>query len=290
MPDRIWLRWSATLAVGWALASCLAQAQAPHLASQGIEEETRQNAASPCLEPPPLVSWDEYQGPFQKGVGTLARTLERKSASSPHYKPGTLLCSLDTKGKFILFVHDAFDPLSFLTAGFKAGFDQAENRDPTFGQGAQGWGKRFGAAMGDQTSVRFFADFVYPTIFSEDPRYYRLGHGSAKKRLVHAIEHTFVAHRDDGSHVFNYSEWMGATTGVVLGNAFHPGNERGVGPAAGRVGYAVLSDMGFDVVREFWPEIARKMRMPFRNRNLPGTVPPAAPLNPKATAGDSQIP
>lgn len=290
MQHRIWLCWSATLIIEWALASCSASAQGLSSAPQGIEEETRQNAASPCLDPPPLVNWEEYQGPFQKAVGVLAGTLERKSAPSSHYKPGTLLCSLDAKGKFILFVHDALDPLSLLTVGFKAGFDQAENRDPTFGQGAQGYGKRFGAAFGDQTSVRFFADFVYPSLFSEDPRYYRLGRGSGKRRLLHAIEHTFVAHRDDGSHVFNYSEWMGATTGVVLGNAFHPGNERGVGPAAGRVGYAVMSDMGFDVVREFWPEIAHKLRMPFRNRNLPGAVPSAAPVNPEATAGPSQIP
>jgi hypothetical protein len=67
------------------------------------------------------------------------------------------------------------------------------------------------------------------------------------------MEHTFVAHRDDGTHMFNYSEWMGATTGVLLGNALHPRNERGVGPAAGRVGFAVASDMGLDVLREFWP-------------------------------------
>lgn len=280
MRNRVWIRRAAALAIGWILASCCASAQGSSSAAQRIEEETRQNAAAPCLEPPPLVSWDQYQGPFQKAVGVLARTVERKSASSPRYKPGTLLCTLDAKDKFILFVHDSVDPLSLLTVGFKAGIDQAQNRDPTFGQGSGGYGRRFGVDLADQTSVRFFVDFVYPTIFSEDPRYYRLGHGSAKKRFLHAIEHTFVAHRDDGSHMFNYSEWLGATTGVVLGNALHPGNERGVGPAVGRVGYAVTSDLGFDVLREFWPEIARKLRMPFRNRNLRGTVPPSAPLDP----------
>jgi hypothetical protein len=235
-----------------------------------IEEQTRKNVGAPCLEPPPLVSWKDYQGPFQKVVGMFARTLERKAVHT-HYKPGTLLCSLEPKDKFILFIHDSFDPLSFLTAGFNAGLDQARNKDPTFGQGSEGYGKRFGTDFASQTSQRFFTDFAYPTIFSEDPRYYRLAHGSGEKRLLHAVGHTFLAHRDNGQHMFNFSEWMGTTTAVVLSNAYHPGNERGFAPAARQVGYAVITDMGFDVLREFWPEIARKLRMPFRDRREPGT-------------------
>lgn len=232
--------------------------------------------ASPCLEPPPLVSWEEYQGPFQKVVGTLARTLERKSVHQAHYRPGTLLCSLEPKDKFALFVHDAFDPLSFLTAGFNAGLDQAQNRDSTFGQGAEGYSKRFGANFAGQTSVRFFTDFAYPTIFSEDPRYYRLAHGSRRRRFLHAVGHAFVAHRDNGKHMFNFSEWMGTTSAVALSNTYHPGNERGFAPAARQVGYTVLTDMGFDILREFWPEIARKLRMPFREPEA-GTGAQASP-------------
>ena len=257
------LRWSATLAPVYALIwSGLAQAQQP----PGIEEQTRKNSVSPCLEPLPLVSWDESQGPFQKAVGVLGRTLERKSAPQTHYKPGTLLCSLEPKEKFTLFLHDAFDPLSFLSAGFYAGLDQAQNRDPTFGQGAQGYGKRYGVSFATQTSFRFFSDFAYPTIFSEDPRYYRLARGGAQKRLLHAVEHTFVAHHDTGEHMFNFSEWMGAATAVAVSDGLHPGNEHGFGPAAKWASFAVLTDMGFDVLREFWPEIVRKLRIRFRER------------------------
>jgi len=248
---------------GALVCSGLARAQPP-AAVPGIEEQTRRNVASPCLEPPPLVSWEEYQGPLQKVVGTIAGTLERKSVHQPHYKPGVLLCSLEPKDKFILFVHEAFDPLSFLTAGFNAGLDQVQNNDPTFGQGSQAYAKRFGADFAAQTSARFFTDFAYPIMFSEDPRYYRLAHGSGRRRFLHAIGHAFVAHRDNGKQMFNFSEWMGTTTAVVLNNRYHPGNEPGFGPAARRVGYAIATDMGFDVLREFWPEIARKLRMPFR--------------------------
>jgi hypothetical protein len=272
MQSRTRLCWSATLAPVYALIwSGLAQGQQPLAARPGIEEQTRKNAASPCLEPPPLVSLDQYQGPFQKLVGAFGRTLERKSATQPHYKPGTLLCSLEPKDKFILFAHDAFDPLSLLGAGFFAGIDQAQNRDPTFGQGSEGYGKRFGVALAGQTSFRFFSDFAYPTMFSEDPRYYRLAHGSAQRRLLHAVEHTFVAYHDDGNHMFNYSEWMGAATAVAVSDGLHPGNEHGFGAAAKWTSFAVMTDMGLDVLREFWPEIARKLKMPFSEKREPQT-------------------
>jgi hypothetical protein len=243
----------------------LLRAQAPAGAFVPGQELATRNASAPCLEPTPLVGWADYRGPYQKVVGTFARKLERKSAHAPHYKPGTMLCSLEVKDKFVLFVQDTVDPVSFLSAGFKAGLNQAANHDPTFGQGAAGYGKRFGAALAGQTAWRFFTDFAYPTVFSEDPRYYRLGQGSTRTRFFHAAGHTFVAHRDSGKHMFNFSEWLGTASAVALNNAYHPGSERGFTPAMRQIGYSVMGDMGFDVLREFWPEIARKLHMPFRD-------------------------
>lgn len=229
------------------------------------QEENTKSAAAPCLEPPPLLRWQDYQGPFQKVVGVFAGKLELKSAHPPHYKPGTVLCSLEVKDKFILFVRDTFDPVSFLAAAFSAGSDQAKNRDPTFGQGPEGYGKRFGADFAGQTTWRFFTDFAYPTIFSEDPRYYRLIHGSGKRRFFHAVEHTFVAQRDSGRQMFNFSAWLGTGTAVAFSDVYHPGNERGLSPAMRAGGYALATGMGFDVLREFWPDIAHKLHMPFRD-------------------------
>jgi hypothetical protein len=216
-----------------------------------------------------MVRWEDYQGPFSKVVGLFGRKLERKSVHAPHYKPGAVLCTLELKDKFILFVQDTFDPVTFLNASFNAGISQAKNDEPTFGQGAAGYGKRFGASFADQASSQFFKDFAYPAIFSEDPRYYRLAHGGSRRRLLHAMEHAVVAHRENGTTMFNFSEWLGTTSAVVLSNVYHPDNERGFTPAARRVGYGIAGDIGFDVLREFWPEIARKFRLPFRDQHEP---------------------
>ena len=78
-----------------------------------------------------------------------------------------------------------------------------------------------------------------------------------------------MAHQENGTHMFNFSEWLGTTSAVALGDLYHPDNRPGVGPAARSVAYAVLQDMWFDVLREFWSEIARKFKLPFRGQNEP---------------------
>ena len=253
-----------------------AQTQAPQSAPvpppalpQGILR-VGQTPNGPCVQPPHTVSWQDYEGPFAKFIGIFARKLEYKSVHSPHYQPGSVLCTLTIEDKFVFFLEDSVQPANFLTAGFNAGISQAENNDPSYGQGAAGYGKRFGASLAGQASGEFFKDFIYPTIFSEDPRYYRMAHGSKEKRLFHALSHSVIAYRDkDATKMFNFSEWLGTASAVVLANSYHPDNRRGVGPAAERIGVSVGSDAGFDVLREFWPEVARKFKLPFRDRNEP---------------------
>ncbi len=241
-----------------------------------FKEEAVANAAAPCVQPAPMVRIEDYDGPLKKVVGTFARPLERKSVHPPHYKPGDRLCTLALKDKFFFFVQDSFDPVNLLSTAFAAGIDQAENNDPSYGQGTQGYAKRWGAEYGGGVISRFFKDFAYPTIFSEDPRYYRLAHGSGGKRLLHAVQHALVAHHDDGTRMFNFSEWLGTTSAVVLTNTYHPDARRGVANTAERVGLSVLQDTGFDALREFWPEISRKFKLPFRGETestlpLPGS-------------------
>jgi hypothetical protein len=216
-----------------------------------------------------MVRWQDYEGPFNKVVGAFGRRLDRTSVHPPHYKPGVLLCSLTTKAKFMLFVEDSVDPVAFLGAAFNAGIDQAEDTDHSFGQGAAGYGKRFGAEFAGNASGEFFKEFLYPTIFSEDPRYYRLAHGSVRRRMLHAVEHVVVAHKENGDTMFNFSEWLGSASTASVADLYHPDNKPGVAPVAEAAAFGMLQDIGWDVVREFWPEIARKMKLPFRGQDEP---------------------
>jgi len=235
-----------------------------------MPEQTWKNPRLPCVQPPPPVSWQDYNGPMAKVVGAFGQKLDRVSVPSPSphlYKPGTVLCSLTLGGKLLLFTEDTFDPITFLGVGFNAGISQAQNTNPSFGQGAAGYGRRFAANFVDHASPAFFKGVVYSEVFSEDPRYYRLGSGAPKRRLFHALEHCVVAHKEEnGATTFNFSEWLGTTSAVALGTVYHPGVEPGVGPAAGRITSAIAQDAAYDVLREFWPEIAHKFKLPFRDQ------------------------
>jgi hypothetical protein len=247
-----------------------ANAQQTAAAPDSTQQIPIEKTAPPCIKPAPMLSYRDYEGPYQKVVGAFGRRLERRSAHPPRppkYKPGAALCVLDTKGKFTLFLEDTFDPVTFFYAGFYAGISQAQNSDRSFGQGGAGYGKRFGASFTDQASGEFFKEFAYPTVFAEDPRYYRMAHGDTHSRFLHAMGHVFVAHGNNGAPVFNFTEWLGTTSAVALSNLYHPGNRRGFTPAAQRVGFTVSQDMGYDILREFWPEIAHKLKLPFREQH-----------------------
>jgi hypothetical protein len=248
----------------------------PNAAAQPVpartpeQEQAQLNPAAPCIQPPPMVTWQEYDGPFQKVEGVFARRLERRSVGrAGHYKPGAVMCTLVPKEKFKLFARDMTDPLTFASVSFDAGISQAEDSDPTFDQGAAGYGKRFAAATADQASSLFFKDFAYPTLFHEDPRYYPLSEGSTGRRLWHASKHAFIAHNENGHLMFNFSEWLGTISAASLSNMYHPGNQRGFSPTAENVGESVGSDVGYDILREFWPEIAQKLHLPFKHQGQP---------------------
>ncbi len=248
------------------------QPQSPPLVPGAVPvvKQTPQGPTT-CLQPPPLVGWQDYEGPFAKVVGAFGRKLERKEVSMgpARYKPGTTFCTLDVKGKFLLFVNDTIDPITFLGAAFDSGISQAENDDPSYGQGSAGYGKRVGFNLIGQSQSYFFGDFAYPVIFSEDPRYYRLGAGPVHRRLFHAVAHSVVAYNVDGREMPNYSLWFATTSSISLSNVYHPDNRRGFAPTAENVGYSVAQGIGFDVLREFWPEIARKFKLPFRGESAP---------------------
>ena len=74
----------------------------------------------------------------------------------------------------------------------------------------------------------------------------------------------------------DYSQWLGSVSSAALGNVYHPGNQHGTGDTALRVGYSFAFDIGYDVLHEFWPEITRKLKLPFRGEAVPtspGLVP-----------------
>ncbi len=224
-------------------------------------------ATPPCAKFVEPFDIDDYNGPLNRIVGRFSQRVESSTVHVPRHHSGLRPCSMDASDKFRLFVQDSADPVNFLSAAWSASVAQLSHDDAADKQGLAGYGKRYSAAIIDNVAGDFFGTFLYPAIFHQDPRYYQMAQGPVKARLGHALAHRFVAQSDSGKRMLNYSEWFYVTSSSALGNLYHPGNARGFGPAASHVGFSVANDMAWDVVREFWPEITRKFRLPFRTHN-----------------------
>jgi hypothetical protein len=166
---------------------------------------------------------------------------------------------LTPKQKFHLFVKGEIDPFEWFAVGLQAGISQATNEFPQYGQGAAGYGKRYGAALADSVSSGFFSTFVYPTLLKQDPRYFRLGEGTVKHRIAYSLERVLVCRTDRGGRAFNFSNVLGAVTTGSISNAYYPPNDRGFGLTMSRAGISLLYGTAGGLVDEFWPDIYRKV-------------------------------
>lgn len=239
-----------------------------------------QPAMQPCVKTAEPFDVDDYSGPMSKLVARVSQKVEKTTVHAPRRHSALRPCAMDAGDKFRAFLSDAFDPLSYAGAAWDAALAQIAWDDAGYGQGAAGYGKRYSAAVTDNAQGSFFGTFLYPALFRQDPRYFRLGQGAVKQRFGHALAHRFVTQSDSGKRMFNYSEWLGTVSSKALSNLYHPGNPRGFAPTASRVGFSVANDMAWDVLREFWPEVARKFKLPFRSHDEARTTKPA-PRNPE---------
>jgi hypothetical protein len=164
---------------------------------------------------------------------------------------------LSTGQKYQLFFKSASDPWPFLLAAVLAGISQAENGLPEYGQGVQGYAKRFGVSYGDYFIGNFLGNAVLASVMHEDPRYYQMGHGSYLRRALWAASGTVWCKRDNGTWGPNYANVVGNLSGAAVANVYYPESERTVGATIGR-GFSVTAQgiIGSEVI-EFWPDIVR---------------------------------
>jgi hypothetical protein len=162
--------------------------------------------------------------------------------------------------KYQLFFKSATDPWPFAVAAFGAGIDQADNSFPEYGQGMQGYAKRFGAAYTDYFTGNFFGNAVLTSILHEDPRYFQKGTGSFTSRALWASASTVWCKRDNGTWGPNYANVMGNLMGSAISNFYYPESNR---TARGTIerGVTVSAEgiIGAEVI-EFWPDIVRHYR------------------------------
>lgn len=180
--------------------------------------------------------------------------------SGPPQSAGPSLPYEPLKGreKAGFYLDSILGPAALAGAAASAGVKQAWNRVPEWGQGLEGYGKRFASQYG-QTAIRYSVQHGLGALMKEDPRYFRSDRAGFWPRTGHALAHTFRARGDDGKWTFSEPRLAGMIASSMISRTWHPDPERSIADGFESAGYQIGIDAAFNFLREFWPDIWKKL-------------------------------
>lgn len=230
---------------------------------------------------------NDKSGQNASGVAPAGTSKDRLFYTLPNFltlENAGKLAPLTWKQKFSVVARGTFDPVQYPWWGLLAGVSQAENSEPAYRQGAVGYAKRYGTTAADSMIENFMVGAVFPSILHQDPRYYQSGKGGFGRRTGYAISRIFVTRSDSGSTQFNYSEIVGSALAASISTySYHPegtyistptnphmfiASDRTLVNTASVWGTQVCLDTVTLVVKEFWPDVRRKLA----HKSKPGQV------------------
>jgi len=237
------------------LAACSAAQQPPSPAQQAPPADASHASKDPAQDQsknnPDIKKQEETGTSNDRLFYALPNFLTMETKNVPPLTP---------KQKFWVVTRGSFDYIQIPWYGFLAGVSQAENSEPGYGQGAAGYGKRYGAYFADGTIENYMVGAVLPSLLRQDPRFYQSGQGGFWHRTGHAIGRIFVTPTDSGGRQFNYSEIIGSAMAAGISTySYHPKGDRNLPNTASVWGSQVGYDTITFVVKEFWPDIRRKL-------------------------------
>ncbi len=198
---------------------------------------------------------------------------------TPHVEASAAFAPLTTGDKFRLAADHLFDRTTLLKAAASAGLSQALDSPEGFGQGGEGYGKRYGAAIANQASSDFFSRFAFPVLFRQDPRYFRAAQGTGADRLGYALTRVVKTRTDKGESDFNYSFVLGSLVSAGLSNAYYPEIDRNVSRTLRTAGLKLAVEAGLNVLKEFLPDLrGRKKKREIDQKQDPASAVPGPAL------------
>ena len=188
-----------------------------------------------------------------KHVGIISAYTASYSADAP---------PLRGSEKMRLALQSSLNPLTFATAFVVAGYHEAkDDYGAGYGWGAQGYGKRVGAAYLDTFTSTMIGSGVLPTLLRQDPRYFRLGQGTFRHRVLYAAVTSTLICKGDRSRKWqpNYSALGGAIGSAAISNIYYPADQSGLSQTAQNGAIVAGEGALFGIFREFWPDVSRKL-------------------------------
>jgi carboxypeptidase family protein len=159
---------------------------------------------------------------------------------------------LNTRQKFQLAWKSTVDPFTFGFTAAIAGIEQAQDRFSGYGQGAQGYGKRYGATYADLLTSTYIGGAILPSLLKQDPRYFYKGTGSKKSRALYAIANAVICKGDNGHWQPSYSAILGSLASGGISNLYYPASDRdGVALTFENALIGIGASAGANLLQEF---------------------------------------
>ncbi len=170
------------------------------------------------------------------------------------------ICPMTAGEKGDLWLRHTYSPINFVAAAATAALWQGtQNRYEGFGQGWDAYGSRFGAALANRESSDLFRTFVLSSALRMDPRYFRQGSGGFRSRLEYAVSRVVVGRTDRGRNTFNAPEIFGSLGSAGLSNLYYAQSDRTASRTIASAGLNIATDAGWNVLKEFGPELRKKL-------------------------------
>jgi hypothetical protein len=180
--------------------------------------------------------------------------------SSPRaLQPGTIE-PLTPKQKLNRAIGNTISPRAIANRMVGVGWDHLWRDPEEWGGNPDALGKRFASRMG-RLAVRQAVQLSTDVAFGLDPRYDRCDCAGVWSRTAHAWRRVFIARRDNGGEMLAVSTFAGAYIPPLITDQWNPPSKN-TWEHKWQSGTSFLAIRGAtNMVREFWPEIARKLRI-----------------------------
>jgi hypothetical protein len=133
---------------------------------------------------------------------------------------------LRPKQKFELAWKSNVDLVTIAATGAVAGVEQAQNGFSGYGQGTQGYAKRFGAAYADGFIGTMIGGAILPSLLKQDPRYFYKGTGTIRSRIFYALANAVICKGDNGHWQADVSGIAGSLAAAGISNLYYPASSR----------------------------------------------------------------
>lgn len=207
--------------------------------------------SSPVADPPTTSESSTETSP-NKIESSIFVSLLMAGKTQDQFKPFT------AKERLKIYSEDLVSPFHFFLAGAAAGITQEKNTPAEWGQGGEGYGRRFANYYASATLSNVL-QMAGEDLLHEDNLYYGSGERGVWRRVKYAVKSSVLARGRDGSQHFSVSQVGSTAATAFISRLWQPRTNDSAGDGAVSFGISMATNAGVNVVREFLPDVTRRM-------------------------------